>query len=81
MYQKYADFAKKLYQNGKIFVYDGTFTSEGLEGIHFQYALRWAEQKNQFYYHYRMNGIKDAAIGHGAMPKNAENAGGAYACK
>lgn len=26
------------------YVYDGTFTSEGLEGIHFQYALRWAEK-------------------------------------
>lgn len=70
-----ASFFRDLYKNDMKFVFDGTFTSEGWGGVTLQYALRWAEQKNQFYYHYRMNGIKDAAIGHGAMPKNAENAG------
>lgn len=70
-----ASFYRDLYKNDMKFVFDGTFTSEGWGGVTLQYALRWAEQKNQFYYHYRMNGIKDAAIGHGAMPKNAENAG------
>lgn len=70
-----ASFFRDLYKNDMKFVFDGTFTSEGWGGVTLQYALRWAELKNQFYYHYRMNGIKDAAIGHGAMPKNAENAG------
>lgn len=71
--ENYADFAKKLYQNGKIFVYDGTFTSEGLEGIHFQYALRWADKNPQPYHWFRMTGLKDAPLGFGVVPKHAEN--------
>lgn len=73
--ENFASFFRDLYANGMKYVYDGTFTSEGLEGIRFQYAARWAEHNPQFYYHFRMNGIKDAALGFGVMPKNAENAG------
>lgn len=71
--ENYADFMKKLYQNGKIFVYDGTFTSEGLEGIHFQYALRHADKNPQTYHWFRMTGLKNAPLGFGVVPKHAEN--------
>ncbi len=71
--ENFASFFRKLYANGMKYVYDGTFTSEGLEGIHFQYALRWAEQNPQTYYWFRMNGLKDSNLGLGVIPKNAEN--------
>lgn len=71
--ENYANFIKKLFQHGKKFVYDGTFTSEGLEGIHFQYAVRWADQNPQTHYWFRMTGIKDAPLSYGVIPKHAEN--------
>ncbi|MCM1004129.1 MAG: hypothetical protein NC408_07295 [Candidatus Gastranaerophilales bacterium] len=71
--ENYANFMKKMFQHGKKFVYDGTFTSEGLEGIHFQYAVRWADKNPQTYYWFRMTGLKDAPLGYGVVPKHAEN--------
>lgn len=62
-----------LYKNGMKYVFDGTFTSEGLEGVHFQYALRWAENNPQSYYWFRMNSLKDSSLGYGVIPKNQEN--------
>ena len=53
--ENYDSFTKKMFQLGKQFVYDGTYTSEGLEGIHFQYALRWADKNPQTYYWFKMN--------------------------
>lgn len=64
---------RDLYKNGMKYVYDGTFTSEGLEGVHFQYALRWAESNPQAYYWFRMNSLKDSSLGLGVIPKNQEN--------
>ena len=64
---------RELYKNGMGYVYDGTFTSEGLEGIHLQYALRWANKNPQSYYWFRMNGIQDGALGLGVVPENKEN--------
>ena len=71
--ENFASYTRKLFQNGIKYVYDGTFTSEGLEGIHFQYALRWGNKNPQSYYWFRMSGLKDAPIGLGAVPKNKEN--------
>lgn len=71
--ENYANFIKKMFQHGKIYVDDGTFTSEGLEGIHFQYAMRWADKNPQTYYWFRMSGLKNAPIGYGVVPKHAEN--------
>lgn len=64
---------RELYKNGMGYVYDGTFTSEGLEGIHFQYALRWANKNPQSYYWFRMSGINDGPLGLGVVPENKEN--------
>lgn len=71
--ENFASFFRDLYANGMKYVYDGTFTSEGLEGIHFQYALRWAEKNPQSYYWFRMSGLKNSNLGLGAIPKNKEN--------
>lgn len=71
--QNFSSFTRKLFQNGMKYVYDGTFTSEGLEGIHFQYALRWAEKNPQSYYWFRMDGLKNGPLGFGVVPKNKEN--------
>ncbi len=71
--ENYASFMKKMFQHGKKFVYDGTFTSEGLEGIHFQYAVRWAGKHPQSQYWFKMTGIKDAPLGYGVVPKHVEN--------
>ena len=67
-FENYKSFLKEMYRNGMGYVYDGTFTSEGLEGIHFQYALRWANRNPQTYYWFRLNGLKDTSIGLGVLP-------------
>lgn len=71
--EQFKMFIRELYRNGMGYIYDGTFTSEGLEGIHFQYALRWANQNPQTYYWFRMNGIKNSSLGLGVIPENKEN--------
>ena len=71
--ENFASYFRDLYKNGLKYVYDGTFTSEGLEGIHFQYALRWAERNPQSYYWFRMTGLKNSNLGLGTVPKNKEN--------
>lgn len=68
-----ASFLRKLYQNGMSYVYDGTFTSEGIEGIHFSYALRWANRDNPYAYWFRFDDIKNSSIGLGLLPENKEN--------
>lgn len=71
--ENFASFFREMYTNGMKFVNDGTFTSEGLEGIHFQYALRWADKNPQTYYWFKMSGLKDSNLGFGVVPKNKEN--------
>ena len=66
-------FIIEMYKNDIEYVNDGTFTSEGLEGVHFQYALRWAQKNPQTYYWFRMQGIKDTNLGLGVIPEHAEN--------
>ena len=71
--ENFSSYARKLFQKGIVYVYDGTFTSEGLEGIHFQYALRWANQNPQTYNWFKMQGLKNQALGLGVVPRHAEN--------
>lgn len=66
-------YTRKLFQKGIVYVYDGTFTSEGLEGIHFQYAMRWAGQNPQSYNWFKMQGLKDQPLGLGVVPRHAKN--------
>lgn len=71
--ENFNSYARKLFQKGIVYVYDGTFTSEGLEGIHFQYALRWADKNPQTYYWFKMQGLKSQSLGLGVVPQNKEN--------
>ena len=71
--ENFASYTRKLFQKGMVYVYDGTFTSEGLEGIHFQYALRWADKNPQSYYWFKMQSIKDQNLGLGTIPRHKEN--------
>ena len=71
--ENFAELMRQTYKNGMQFVNDGTFTSEGLEGIHFQYALRWAQNNPQTYYWFRMQGLKNSGLGLGVVPDNAKN--------
>lgn len=66
-------FSEKLFKNGMTTAFDGTFTSEGLEGIHLQYALRWADKKPQSYYWFKLCGLQDEPMQIGVIPKNKEN--------
>ena len=71
--ENYKNLLKEYYKNGMSYVYDGTFTSEGLEGIHFAYAMRWGAQNPQTYYWFRMSGLKNSNLTLGTVPKNKEN--------
>ena len=70
--ENYDNLMEKEFSQGVIHVFDATLTSEGLEGIHFNYALRWGE-KSQPYYWFRMTGLKDSSLGLGVIPKNSKN--------
>jgi len=71
--ENFNSYTRKLFQKGIVYIYDGTFTSEGLEGIHFQYAMRWANHNPQTYNWFKMQSIKDQPLGLGVVPKNAKN--------
>ena len=71
----YESFALKTFKNGMKYVYDGTFTSEGLEGIHLRYALKWARKGydvNESYM-FNMESIKDMPLTLGVVPKFNDN--------
>ena len=70
-----ASLQRQAFKYGMNTVDDGTFTSEGLQGIHFQRAIKWMDNENkpdEFYY-FRMNGIKDGALSLGVVPENYKN--------
>ena len=69
----YETFIRALFKNGMQYVDDFAVTSEGLEGVHIQYILRWANQNPQMQYLFKMSGIKDAPLTLGIVPKNMEN--------
>ena len=60
------------FKNGMNHVFDATLTSEGIEGIHVGYALRWGTQA-QTYRWFRLAGLKDAGLGFGVVPNEAKN--------
>ncbi|MCD8377395.1 MAG: hypothetical protein LUB59_01255 [Candidatus Gastranaerophilales bacterium] len=66
---------RQVFKYGMNMVDDGTFTSEGLQGIHFQRAIKWmdSEDKPDEYYFFRMSGIQDGSLGLGVVPENMEN--------
>ena len=69
--ENFASFFIDLYKNDIKNVNDGTFTSEGWEGIHLQYALRHGDNAQTKYWFKFVN--KDAPISIGAIPENAQN--------
>lgn len=69
----FASFVRTLFVNGMTYVFDGTFTSEGSEGVNVQYALKHAQENPDALYRFRMEGIQDGPIGFGVVPKNKEN--------
>ena len=60
------------FKNGISHVFDATLSSEGLEGIHIQYNMRWGEDA-QSYYWFRMDSLKDSPLGFGVVPENKKN--------
>ena len=71
----YDSLTKTLFKNGMNLVSDSAYTSQGLEGVNFQYAIKWMNQadKPHEYYMFRMQGLEDAALGLGVVPKNMQN--------
>lgn len=60
---------RETYKKNMRTVFDGTFTSAGLESIYFQNAMKYP----QAYYWFRMRGFRNQSLGLGAVPKNKEN--------
>lgn len=71
----YNTLQREVFKNGMNMVDDGTFTSEGLQGIHFQRAIKWMDNENKppEYYFFRMSGLQDGSLGLGVVPENMEN--------
>jgi hypothetical protein len=71
----YDSLQREAFKNGMNLVDDGTFTSEGLQGIHFQRAIKWMDNENKpdEYYYFRMSGLQDDSLGLGVIPANCEN--------
>ena len=68
----YEDYMAELYKNGMVFVMDAPLTSEGLGGIHHQYALKWGDTDNQMKHWFRMENIENDQIGYGIVGKYSE---------
>jgi len=58
----YTSFTKALFAKGKTLVSDGAFVNEGLEGIHFNHALKWKEQ-SPFFNWFRINPDNEILFG------------------
>ena len=71
--ENFKSLLKTLYKNNISFVFDGTFSSEGIEGIHFNYAQRWADKNPQMYYWFKMSGIRSGNLNLSIVPENFEN--------
>ncbi len=68
----YEDYMAELFKNGMVFVMDAPLTSEGMAGIHYQYALSWGDRDNQMRHWFRMNGIDSNQVGYGIVGKNSK---------
>ena len=73
----YNTLIRESFKNDINIVDDMAVTSEGLEGIHFQRAIKWMNNDNKpaEYYYFKMNGIEKGALGLGVIPKNHEHLG------
>lgn len=71
----YKSLVRKAGSLGMNLVDDGTFSSEGLQGIHFQRAIKWMnnEEIPPEYFYFRMSGIQDGALRLGVVPENYKN--------
>ena len=67
----FEDFVEDLYAHGMSFVLDVPLTSEGLKGIHYQYALKWGDFDTPFRQWFRMEGLNTNQIGYGLVGTNA----------
>ena len=65
----YTSLTKALFAKGKTLVSDGAFVNEGLEGIHFNHAIKWKEQ-SPFFDWFRMN--PDDQILFGVFSQNTD---------
>lgn len=73
----YKSLQRRAASLGMNIVDDGTFSSEGLQGVHFQRAIKWMdnEEKPAEYYYFRMAGIQDGPLSLGVVPENYQNLG------
>lgn len=71
----YDSLQREAFKHGMNLVDDGTFTSEGLQGIHYQRAIKWMDPDNKpdEYYYFRMSGLQDDSLGLGVVPANYDN--------
>ncbi len=71
----YNSLQRTAFRHGMNLVDDGTFTSEGLQGVHFQRAIKWMDPDNKpdEYYMFRMSGLQDDSLGLGVVPENYKN--------
>lgn len=71
----YNSLQRAAFKHGMNLVDDGTFTSEGLQGVHFQRAIKWMDSDNKpdEYYYFRMSGLQDDSLGLGVVPTNYKN--------
>jgi len=71
----YNTLIRESFKNDMNLVDDMAVTSEGLQGIHYQRAIKWmdTEEKPPEYYYFRMSGLQDGALGLGVVPKNCKN--------
>ena len=71
----YNSLQRTAFKHGMNLVDDGTFTSEGLQGVHFQRAIKWMDPDNKpdEYYMFRMSGLQDDSLGLGVVPENYDN--------
>lgn len=71
----YNSLQRTAFKHGMNLVDDGTFTSEGLQGVHYQRAIKWMDPDNKpdEYYMFRMSGLQDDSLGLGVVPANFDN--------
>ncbi len=78
--EDYENFTAKRFAMGMKHVFDATFIGESLLGVHFNYAMKWANKlpEDQFpdeFYMFNMETLKDSPITFGVIPKDNKNIG------
>ncbi len=70
----FEDFVEDLFSRDMSLVLDVPLTSEGLKGVHFQYATKWGDFDTPFKHWFRMAGIDSDLIGYGLIGTRSETA-------